>query len=322
MRLHEEPDLFRDAIIATAQKLGIPEVFVEKDYWVTYALYTLFNSDLEKRIVFKGGTALSKCYRAINRFSEDIDLVVIKGPDDTGNQLKAVLRKISKTVEPILPELEVPDLTSKFGMIRKTAHQYPKIGVSGNLGHVRNFIVLESSWLGHSIPNEIFSISTLIAEVLGSNPVFQGRKDLNPFEVRCLSFERTFCEKIMSLVRFSYETSPIEALRLKIRHTYDLHMLLKLERIRIFFDSPEFLILMLEVAKGDKISLKASKAWIEIHPCESLIFLNPEAIWKELRTTYLEEFNELVVGELPNEIDIVNDLIKISGRLKEIEWSL
>ncbi|MEN9457697.1 MAG: hypothetical protein RL135_266 [Bacteroidota bacterium] len=62
--------------------------------------------------------------------------------------------------------------------------------------------------------------------------------------------------------------------------------------------------------------------WIEIHPCESLIFTNPEAIWKELRMTYLEEFNELVVGELPNEIDIVNDLIKISRRLKDIEWSL
>lgn len=322
MRLHEEPDLFRDAIIATAQNLGIPEVFVEKDYWVTYALFTLFNSDLNKRIVFKGGTALSKCYRAINRFSEDIDLVVIKSPDDTGNQLKAVLRKISKTVEPILPEIEVKDLTRKFGMIRKTAHHYPRIGVSGNLGQVRDFIIIESSWLGNSIPNEIFSISTLIFEGLGSNPVFQGRDDLNPFEVRCLSFERTFCEKIMSLVRFSYDASPIEALRLKIRHTYDLHMLLKLERISIFFDSPEFSNLIMEVAKGDQISLKASKSWIEKHPRESLIFSNPETIWKELRTSYLDEFNQLVVGELPDEIDIVNDLTKISNRLSRIDWNL
>ena len=58
-----------------SEKLGFPAYVVEKDFWVTYILDTLFNRINHKhRILFKGGTSLSKCYKLIDRFSEDIDL--------------------------------------------------------------------------------------------------------------------------------------------------------------------------------------------------------------------------------------------------------
>ena len=47
---------------------------MEKDIWVVWALSTLFTSPLGTHLVFKGGTALSKAYKAIRRFSEDVDL--------------------------------------------------------------------------------------------------------------------------------------------------------------------------------------------------------------------------------------------------------
>jgi hypothetical protein len=47
---------------------------MEKDVWVVWALSTLFESSLGSHLVFKGGTALSKAYKAIRRFSEDVDL--------------------------------------------------------------------------------------------------------------------------------------------------------------------------------------------------------------------------------------------------------
>lgn len=53
--------------------------------------------------------------------------------------------------------------------------------------------------------------------------------ELEPFSVVALYRERTFCEKIISLVRFSYTENPIKDLVNKVRHTYDLHQLLKLE---------------------------------------------------------------------------------------------
>lgn len=61
MKLHENEELFRQAVQFTAQEMGIPEIFIEKDYWVTVALYTIFKSDVGSEAVFKGGTSLLKC---------------------------------------------------------------------------------------------------------------------------------------------------------------------------------------------------------------------------------------------------------------------
>ena len=58
--------------------------------------------------------------------------------------------------------------------------------------------------------------------------------DLKPFAVQVLSLERTFCEKIMSLVRFSYSNYPLLNLANKIRHTYDLHLMLKKRQYQRF----------------------------------------------------------------------------------------
>lgn len=65
--------LFRN----TAQKLGINEAIIEKDYWVCLTLDYLFHICKWKDVfTFKGGTSLSKCYGLISRFSEDIDLIL------------------------------------------------------------------------------------------------------------------------------------------------------------------------------------------------------------------------------------------------------
>lgn len=117
MRLHENKELFQNAVIATSQQKGIPEIYVEKDYWVTFALHQIFNSDIGKETVFKGGTALSKCFNLIQRFSEDIDLVVLRNEDETGNQLQNKIKKISNAVAKVLPESEVEGITNKLGMI-------------------------------------------------------------------------------------------------------------------------------------------------------------------------------------------------------------
>lgn len=83
MKLHEDLSTFRDAITLTAQQMNLPEIYVEKDYWVTFALFTLFQSELADEIIFKGGTALAKCFKTIERFSEDIDLVVLRKKTET-----------------------------------------------------------------------------------------------------------------------------------------------------------------------------------------------------------------------------------------------
>ena len=168
MKLHENKELFSDAITATSQQKGIREIYIEKDYWVTYALYNIFKNEIGKETIFKGGTALSKCFELIQRFSEDIDLVVLRNGSETGNQLKTKIKKISKCVSSVLPETDIDGITNKVGMIRKTAHNYPRI-FTGHFGQVRDIIIVESTWLGNFEPYTSATVSTYIYKMMLQN---------------------------------------------------------------------------------------------------------------------------------------------------------
>ncbi len=80
--------------------------------------------------------------------------------------------------------------------------------------------------------------------------------DMLPFEVQVLDARRTICEKIMSLVRFSYGDNPIQYLKDKIRHTYDINQLLKDPEINSFFNSDDFEDMFMSVARDDVESFK------------------------------------------------------------------
>ncbi len=53
MKLHEDKKLFRQAVEAAAQKKNIPAVYVEKDYWVTFVLHTIFHHSIGKESILK-----------------------------------------------------------------------------------------------------------------------------------------------------------------------------------------------------------------------------------------------------------------------------
>ena len=102
---------------------------------------------------------------------------------------------------------------------------------------------------------------------------------LLPFDVLALKPIRTICEKIMSLVRFSYGEEPIDDLKKKIRHTYDLHQLLKQEEFSDFFHSSAFYDMLLKVANDDVASFRNNNKWLNYHPNEALFFKDLETFW-------------------------------------------
>ena len=59
-----------------AIRCGVPPQAIEKDWWVTLALKAMFQTKYASHLLFKGGTSLSKCWKLITRFSEDIDLAI------------------------------------------------------------------------------------------------------------------------------------------------------------------------------------------------------------------------------------------------------
>ena len=77
----------RELFAETAARKGMTPAIVEKDFWVCWTLGRLFaHSELSRLLMFKGGTSLSKVFNLIDRFSEDIDLIldwrVVIGEDD------------------------------------------------------------------------------------------------------------------------------------------------------------------------------------------------------------------------------------------------
>jgi len=76
----EQPKERRRLFCEEAQeRLNLPAASLEKDYWVCWTLRELFEiPEWGQNITFKGGTSLSKCWNLINRFSEDIDIVIDK----------------------------------------------------------------------------------------------------------------------------------------------------------------------------------------------------------------------------------------------------
>jgi ASC-1-like (ASCH) protein len=323
MKLHENKTLFRQAVQFTSDQMKIPAIYVEKDYWVTYALFTIFHNEIGKETVFKGGTALSKCYKLIERFSEDIDLVVLRREGESNNKLTSKIRTISDVVNTVLPEVYLNGITHKMGMNRKTAHSYNK-EFNGDYGQVRDTIIVEATWLGNYEPYTNRSLISFVGQMMLDNNSYDiaNENGLLPLDIQVLEPIRTICEKILSLIRFSYCENPVDDLKKKIRHIYDLHQVLKQDEYLSFFESIAFDKMLLKVANDDVTSYKNNNQWLKNHPKEALIFKDLEHVWNELKEIYSRDFKNMVYGELPEEGAVFETLKMIRARLRTIAWNM
>ncbi len=324
MNLHENPQLFKEAIRATANQMGIQEIFIEKDYWIVYVLFHIFHDEeIKTMAVFKGGTSLSKCFEIIDRFSEDIDITIIQDGTENSNQLNKKIRKISDKIQKtILTEESLPGITNKSGSIRKIAYSYPRV-FQGEYRQAKDKIIVEASIFGNSKPNSKELINSYIYDMMCTKNQRELTKQYNllPFEVSVLSPKRTFCEKIMGLVKSCYSDDPVETLKTKIRHCYDLYQILSISTYEVFFNSNEFEKILLTVGYDD-IASQPDNKWLNYHPKEAVIYKDAENIWEKLESTYSYDFANLVIGKLPAPDAIEFTLKRIYLRLNQITWGL
>ena len=98
LKLHENKEDFFETIEVVSQHYNLSTSIIEKDYWVTFLLYNLHHSAYKDEIAFKGGTSLSKGYKLIDRFSEDVDLTVIKKNYRLDSENEALITKVHKEI--------------------------------------------------------------------------------------------------------------------------------------------------------------------------------------------------------------------------------
>ena len=103
----------KEVFIEVATRTGMTPFAVEKDWWVSRCLEIIFQLDVAQHLVFKGGTSLSKAWKLIDRFSEDVDLAIdqdfLMSPTNMWSKKeKTTLRKSAGiyATENFFPEIE------------------------------------------------------------------------------------------------------------------------------------------------------------------------------------------------------------------------
>lgn len=218
MFLHEDRELFEDVIKATAESQHRPAAIVEKDYYVTMILKLLSESAPE--CVFKGGTSLSKCHHAIDRFSEDIDIAF-------SNNLTQGQRKDlkNKTIAGISKRLGLPISDWENTRSRRDYNCYT-FDYKPIDGYVQESLIpgvkMEVSLGSTSFPTVTLPVDSYVYQYLQQeNEEIIQEYQLQPFEMILQSLERTFADKVFAVCDY-YLMGKTQR---NSRHIYDLYML-------------------------------------------------------------------------------------------------
>jgi len=317
MKLHEDKDVFFTYVSSVSQYMGLPEVYIEKDYWVTRSLKQLSESDVFESVVFKGGTSLSKAYGLIHRFSEDIDLAAIA--DGLGDaQRKKLLKKAEVAVSEGLELLSDDTRTSKGSKFRKTVYRYPRDTDEVEFGQASPELLVEVNTFTRPEPYERKPIQSMIADMLMS----EGRQDLvdqyelGPFELNVLSVQRTLIEKLLGIIKDSYYENPIARLNNRIRHIYDVCMILREPTIRDFVCSDEFSELCQRCIADEMESWGEDQTACLCEPLHAApLFHRFDEWWPGIESTYTNAFADLVYGDLPDIEEIKETLDFLQQKL-------
>lgn len=247
--LHEGND-FKDLIQVVAEEKGILPILVEKDYWLMHCLWALQQNKFKFEL--KGGTSLSKGFNLIDRFSEDVD-IHIDPPKELNvkigkNQDKpSHIESRKNFYDWITNNLSIPGIIS---IERDTEFDDSKLrngGIRLNYNSkfeqssaIKPFVLLE---VGFDVvtPNTPCDISSWAYD-------FAAIKEANLFDNRALKVpcylpEYTFIEKLSAILN-KFRQQQVEGKMPPnfMRHYYDIFCLLKLDRVRDFIGTPEYLI--------------------------------------------------------------------------------
>lgn len=319
LNLHEFKSDFLDAIRATSQSLGIREVYIEKDYWVTLALHRLSASEYADKIVFKGGTSLSKAYQIIKRFSEDVDLAVLQG-DITNSQVEKIIERAAKhiTTDPF-SEVFQEGVTSKRGLSRITLHSYPRYIEAANFGAARDKLLLEVNCFGKPSPFQKMPVRSMIGDFLysqGSHDLLK-QYNLDQFEVLVLDLRITFLEKVLSLVYASFEdgNSVGREVIARMRHFYDLANMFESQEIQNFLNSSDAKNKIVEIREAEKLGSRSK--WSDRALAGSTLFSNSKKALDEVKKSYQSSMRDLVFTE-----GDITDFSKVRETIEIIATSL
>lgn len=321
---------------AAGVRLNLAPELIEKDFWVCWTLKQLFSLEgLKEHLTFKGGTSLSKCYNAIGRFSEDIDISIernylapgencepsVKESNKENQRRMAALRNACQSMiaQTVLPELEKRirgilkggdpwDIQSDPNDPERQTllFSFPAARKSPAAAYVNPMVKIEFGARADHWPVESGEVIPYMASVIPDAMLIEKTS------VRVLAAERTFWEKAAILhMIYHYPDSKTIPPRMS-RHYYDLY---EMSRAAILDRALKHIELLKSVADHKSLFFKSS--WAKYNEARvgtlRLVPINPDRI-KVLKTDY-RQMRQMFFTEPPSWEHIVKESRALEERI-------
>lgn len=238
MNLHNDRDAFSALISSIHEKTNLREDILEKDYYVVLFLEELAQMQSEGLpAYFRGGTALYKALKTMNRFSEYIDLSV-----DTRNcsrtQNDKLLEKATKKYKSLLRRPEL-GRTNRSEVIAIYSYEpivkYSTDDVLNRFGT----IMVEATSFTISEPVEKMEVSTLLYDFADEEAkiILRERFDVKPFMITTMTLERIFVDKLFAAEAYFRKAKEEKRALEAAKHIYDIVVMYEHPRIEALFNN-------------------------------------------------------------------------------------
>lgn len=314
---------------------GITAKAIEKDWWVTLTLKALFNSTYAEYFIFKGGTSLSKGWKLIDRFSEDIDIALdprafnreyLKDPSH--NYIKtlkkegcsftsSVLLESLKTefvllnvpadyieidaeeVSPTIPDKDPQTLYVRYKSLF-APHEY-----------IADVVKIEFSVRSLKEPFALIKIQSILSEFFPNNAYAE-----TPFDVVAVEPRKTLLEKAFLLhEKFLHtEAGKIKVERLS-RHLYDLVKMMDTPSAGIALKDPDFYATLVEHRRN---YIRLSNVDYNTLHQSTLSFIPPDELIQMFREDYSAMQLAMIYGDSPDFDVLISQLKLLQGRFRMI----
>lgn len=305
MYLHEDASQFRATVLSCADAFGISPAFVAKDYYIVLLLSEIAKANPD--VVFKGGTSLSKCHHAIDRFSEDVDLG-LGAERPTEGMRRGMKRCVVAAADAVGLRIENLDQTHSKREYNKFIIALPDLGETALEPLIVETAVMTPAAPSEKMPIEMFLHEWAQAEGLAGELARYG--GTAPFALLVNSIERTFCDKVFALCDYHLAEEPIPTRQ--SRHVYDLR---KLQGLVSFDDGLAALFAMVRRQRLGKNRCPSAEPGVDL--AAVLRELADDDVYKG---DYVNVTMDLLYDEMPYD-EAVQALRDVADFVDGVDWT-
>jgi len=313
-----------------SNRTGLLAYAIEKDWWVTLALYAIFKTQWRDNIVFKGGTSLSKSWGLIERFSEDIDLAIDRSvlgfSDELSKNKVKELRKAScdftsgpfrDSLEKELLTIGIPSYMFELKVLDTTeSDRDPQIIELYYLSslkketYIKEAVLIEIGARSLREPSEQRIPNSIISETLGNKTAGE------PFSILTVNPARTFLEKIFLL--HEEFCKPIEKIRTErlSRHLYDIEKIMDTKYGELAMQDTKLYYSIVNHRSNLNIVRGVNYA---NHGTKSISFIPPLQVMNQWEDDYKAMQNNMIYGDSKPFNKVIERMHQLQTRFRNLE---